>query len=244
MIMFAGVLGAMEGFTMKEKREYSQDEVRILLASGMPQERLKDHILTASEGKLLTALADAQNYLSDRYPQEAFVFLRLDNSFPRRKQITFIAAPADTPQMTFAVRVMDIGGTPQISDSYFCDIKRDEVCRFVERALADIGVDAGCDLKMPGLFGVEVEPGLSVEQLLEADIPIGVTGWAFVQAPFQMNEKKAEIEGTLVSLGLQGGFELRVVEGVGIERALQAERRDKSFVVQEEYISLPAQRGE
>ena len=56
------------------------------------------------------------------------------------------------------------------------------------------------------------------------------------------SRKKAELEDALLALGLRGGFTLHEVEGISAQEAMQMPRGDKSFVVRETYISLPADR--
>jgi len=237
-----GVLGMKGRSQMEEKRAFSTDELAILAANGTPQERVEQGVLLPSEERLLEVLAKAQTYLAGRYPQEKFSFTGMDNGQPRRGQILLIASSADMPQETFAVRVEDSEEPVRISESHFCDLKRAQLCALAEGVLGALGVDAQCDLEVVGLYGDAYDPALPLETLKEQGLTVSVSGKAFAATDGAIAEKKAELEDALLALGLRGGFTLHEVEGISAQEAMQMPRGDKSFVVRETYISLPADR--
>lgn len=230
-----------EGITMGAKRTFSQDELALLAANGTPQERIDRSALSDSEERLLSALAKAQAYLAQRYPQEKFCFTGMDNGQPRRGQILLIASSADTPQETFAVRVEDGTEPGRISESHFCDLKRVQLCTLVE---GTIGFGVQCDLEIVGLYGDDYDPALPLEALNERGLTVSISGRAFAPADGAIQEKKAEMENALLDKGLRGGFTLCEVEEISAQEAMRMPAWDKSFVVRETYISLPANRGE
>lgn len=236
-----GIWGIWEGSAVEEHREFTRDEQAVLLSSGTPQERIADNRLTQTEEKLLRRLSAAQAFLAERYPEEPFVFTGVDNTTPHGRESILLAASEWTPDESFAVRVREDNGMTVIQESHFSDLKRDELYAWIERTLADMGIQAVCDLEIPGLFGAEADPRLPIEQLLEQRVGIGVMGWVLAQAPLALEERKEAIEQRLIACGLQGGFRMLVVEGISLEEALQASRAERSFVTAEAFISLPGQ---
>lgn len=234
--------GGLEEKEMNENRVFTENQLSILRAAGVREERLEGGELVASEETLLAMLDQAQAYLEEKYPQETFSFTGLDNSAPRVSLYQFHVAAGDE---TFAVQVKRMeDGSLQISDSYFSDLKRAQLNALVEEKLAEAGLRAKADLEIAGLYDRTFTAELPLEQTLANGGVIAVYGWAFASGDVSLEQILPGLEDKLCDAGLCGGFQLRLVEGVTPEQAFEASRTDKTFAVQECYVSLPEKSSE
>ena len=241
-VLGMGILWAMEGAFMEEKRQFSANELAILTANGTPQERIEHNALLPSEERLLNALKHAQNYLSTRYPQDQFVFTGIDHSVLGGNAVTLFASCSDAPQESFAVRVAGESQPYEVSESHFSDIKREEVNEMVQDALVQLGIEAKCDLEIPGLYDDAYDSQLPVDILIQKGLEIPVSGWVYTQAYSKPDAEK--IRNAVLELGFSGGFRLYGVQGISLKEAFALPRTQKDFIVQQEYISLPFEEKE
>ena len=221
---------------MEEKRVFSANEEAILIASGMPQERMNAGVLLPSEKRLLAQLAGAQAYMEKRYPDTRFLFQRIDYSTPAGQTVTLIAACEDTPEETFAVKVTGENAPFVVMESHFADIKRAEANEMVREVFAGLGVEAACRLKISGLYGDEYDPKLALAELTEQGLRIPVLGNVYVA-----DDVNADAVGKAArDLGFTGGFTLNIVQGMSPQEAMETPRTEKAHIVRNVYISLPA----
>lgn len=221
---------------------YTENQKTILIAAGTTEERLEKGTLIPAETKLLEMLAAAEKHLAERYSGTAFTFTGLDTTLPRGDRYHFLASDG---RNEFAVLVWPgEKNTYKISDSYFSDLKREELNEFCEEVLAGFGLKAKADLELTGVYGSEYSHTVSLKNILESGKMIGISGWVFAETLSGLEAIQPEMEKALCSAGLCGGFELRLVEGVTLARAYESPRTERSFVAAKSYVSLPDQSSE
>ena len=221
---------------------FTENQKKILIASGINAQRLEDGELLPAENKLLKILAKAEAYLAERYSDTEFAFTGMDNSLPSGERYHFLASDGKDE---FAVLVWaDEKNVCKISDSYFSDLKRDELNEFCEEILAGFGLKSQADLELVGVYDEEYRHTIPLKDILNSGKMIGISGWVFAENLIGFESMLPEIEKTLCRAGLCGGFELRLVEGITLEEAFEHPRMDHTFVAIKNYVSLPDQSSE
>lgn len=224
----------------------TNDERRVLLCSGATDEQLDQGTLSSSQKKMLDALRQAKTFLEERYPSDQFEFLSVNLSSPLKSPFTFIAKSNSMVDESFAVRVCsekDYENQYTITESYYADLKKEELFFFIEDVFSDFGLTAKTVLSLDGLFGSEYEPTKSVADAMVAGLDFGISGWIYVLGPADINKRISSIASELIDSGICGGFKLMLVEGISLEEQANLGVKDKRYITEETYVSLLAEAG-
>lgn len=232
-------IGVVMEMPNNEELELTVDQRNVLLFAGVPQDRLDDRALLPSEMRLLEWLAQAQEFMAKRYPQEQFAFIGVDNTSSRRESCFLHAVSASAPERTFTVKVTE----ERCTESYYAIVKQAEMEEIVREAFAQAGVEAGLELTINSLYGLEFDPAEPLKQTLADGRLLSVGGFVYVQAA-DLEALQQHLGKTLRAAGLCGGFALCQVKDATLEEVLARTGSNKAYVAREVYVRLPAEASE
>lgn len=224
----------------------SIDERRVLLFAGATDEQLNQGLLSNSQKQMLEAMRQAKTYLEKRYPENEFEFLSVNVSAPLKFPFVFTARSTSMPDDSFAIRVVyDKDAETQyiVTESYYSDLKKDELYNFIEHVFLDFGLKVKAKLSMDGLYGSEYDPKLPVSELMMKGLNFGVSGWVYVTGPADIDQYVSDVKEKLLNSCICGGFRLMLVEGIDLDEQIKLGAKDKRYITKEVYVSLYAEEG-
>lgn len=246
-LMLTGMMACtackMEGKDMNQTRDWSANELAMLEAVGADSERIEKNELFQGERRMLEALAQAENYLQARYPDETMRFVEVNNSLPGAKTYSFRVISSAAAEEIFIVRVnveMDEPETFDIWDSRFSAVKKAELQALVQDVLQELQIPAVCEMEITGGYGVEYDPSRPLKETLASGLLVNVFGKIYVEQSAAPEDIEQLLGGALRGQGLCSGVMLVLVKDGAMQEAAALPLLDNPYVVSSQTVLLPA----
>jgi len=241
--MMACTACKMEGKDMNQTRDWSANELAMLESVGADSERIEKNELFQGERRMLEALAQAENYLQARYPDETMCFVDVDNSLANAQTYTFSVISSAAEEEPFIAKLFvnpDENGEDDIRDSRFGVVKQAELQTLVLKVLEELQIPAVCNMELVGLYGAEYDPSKPLTELLASGRLVNGYGRIYAEqsaVPENIDQLLAMV---LRGKGLCSAVRLLLVKDGTLDKAPELPLWNNPYIVSDQTVLLPA----
>lgn len=246
-LLLAGMLACtaceMEDNGMGEARQWTANEAAMLQYAGVEAERIETGKLRQEEKRMLSAMAEAEQFLRERYPAEEISFRMVDHYLGMAKTYTFTCESTAQAGKSFVVQVtLDAyqDGGAEVLESRYHDEVQPQLQTLVVKTAASLGIDVLSRLEAVGLYGAEADPRMPLEEQLASGLLLDVAGQIYVEQHAMTDTLAQQMGEALREKGLCSGVTLLVVKDGCLEEAAKLPLLDNPYVVQKHAVRLPA----